>query len=249
MRAKILIVDDHEVVRQGARAILQKARPEWVICGEALTGTDAVQAVLRDKPDVVIMDITMPGMSGLEAAAEITRLAPESRVLLFTMHESDTLIVQGRQIGAQGYVLKSQAGRDLVVAIEALLGGGTFFQSLPETENGAPSAKKSDRGNTETLTNAAECDAAELLVASAVRTCLAREVLGAPGNFATLKEQFSESPQCSASFHSDFAKDLSNLQLSILAVIVHRLLGNALSVTLPFSPGRVYAHSSATSCR
>jgi DNA-binding NarL/FixJ family response regulator len=127
MSARILIVDDHEVVRQGVRSMLLRARPEWEICGEATDGKQAIEAVQRQKPDVVILDVTMPTMSGLQAAPQIAKLAPGCRILIFTMHESERITKDVRAAGAHGYVQKSQAGRDLVVAIDALLAGGTFF--------------------------------------------------------------------------------------------------------------------------
>jgi DNA-binding NarL/FixJ family response regulator len=126
MHIKILIVDDHEVVRQGLRSVL-KARPEWEIVGEAENGQDAVQAVREKNPDVVILDITMPVMSGLEATQEICTLNLGTRVLIFTMHDSKSLVKAVRKAGARGYVLKSHASRDLIRAIEALLGGDSFF--------------------------------------------------------------------------------------------------------------------------
>jgi DNA-binding NarL/FixJ family response regulator len=128
MHVKILIVDDHEVVRQGLRTIL-KARPEWEIVGEAGNGQEAVHAVMESKPDVVVLDITMPVMSGLEATQEICALNLSSRVLIFTMHDSKSLVKAVRKAGARGYVLKSHAARDLIRAIEALLAGGSFFGS------------------------------------------------------------------------------------------------------------------------
>jgi DNA-binding NarL/FixJ family response regulator len=127
MSARILIVDDHEVIRQGVRSVLSRARPEWEICGEASDGKQAIEAVQRLKPDVVILDITMPSMSGLQAAPQIAKLNKDCRILIFTMHESERITKDVRAAGAHGYVQKSQAGRDLVVAIDALLAGGTFF--------------------------------------------------------------------------------------------------------------------------
>jgi DNA-binding NarL/FixJ family response regulator len=127
MSVRILIVDDHEVVRQGVRSVLLHARPEWEICGEASDGKQAIEQVLRLKPDVVILDVTMPGMNGLQAAPQIARIAKDCRILIFTMHESGTMTKDVRAVGAHGYVQKSQAGRDLVVAIDALLAGETFF--------------------------------------------------------------------------------------------------------------------------
>jgi DNA-binding NarL/FixJ family response regulator len=126
--SKILIVDDHEVVRQGVRTIL-RSRPEWEICGEAANGKEGIEAVKAFNPDVVILDITMPLMSGLEAASHIAKLGLQSSILIFTMHESERLIAEVRAAGAQGFVHKSRAGRDLILAIDTLLSGGTFFGS------------------------------------------------------------------------------------------------------------------------
>jgi DNA-binding NarL/FixJ family response regulator len=129
MNARILIVDDHEIVREGIRTLLTRARPQWEICGEATNGQLAIEAVKSLKPDVVVLDVTMPVMSGLEAAPRIAALGLGTRVLIFTMHQSDTFISEVRNIGAQGYVVKSQASRDLILAIDSLLAGGTFFRS------------------------------------------------------------------------------------------------------------------------
>jgi DNA-binding NarL/FixJ family response regulator len=124
---RILIVDDHDVVRQGVRSIIAKARPEWIICGEASDGEQAVRGAADLKPDVVVLDVTMPVMNGLEAASRIVRSAANCRVLILTMHESERLCADVQAVGAHGYVQKSQAGRDLVRAIDQLLAGGTFF--------------------------------------------------------------------------------------------------------------------------
>jgi DNA-binding NarL/FixJ family response regulator len=129
MSARILLVDDHEIVREGIRTLITRSRPDWEICGEARDGEEALEAVRTLKPDVVILDITMPKMSGLEAAPRIARLGLGCRVLMFTMHDSDMLAREVRQAAAQGLVLKSQAARDLIRAVERLLHGGTFFSS------------------------------------------------------------------------------------------------------------------------
>jgi DNA-binding NarL/FixJ family response regulator len=126
MGSKILIVDDHEVVRQGIRTIL-RARPQWEVCGEAVNGKDAIEKATALDPDVIIMDITMPEMSGIEATREITKLKLRGAVLVFTMHESKNLATTVQEAGARGFVLKSHAARDLLDALEALLGGRTFF--------------------------------------------------------------------------------------------------------------------------
>src|ERR1700720_3421105 len=112
MGSKILIVDDHEVVRQGIRTIL-RARPQWEVCGEAVNGKDAIEKATALDPDVIIMDIT--------------KLKLRAAVLVFTMHESKNLAATVQEAGARGFVLKSHAARDLLDALEALLGGGTFF--------------------------------------------------------------------------------------------------------------------------
>lgn len=133
-KARVLIVDDHEIVREGIRRLLTGSRPDWDICGDATNGHQAIEAVERLKPDVVVLDITMPGMSGLEAAPHIAKMNPECRILIFTMHDSSLLSAEIRNVGAHGYVQKSQAARDLVVAIECLLQGGTFFGDECKTE-------------------------------------------------------------------------------------------------------------------
>ena len=126
MGSKILIVDDHEVVRQGIRTIL-RARPQWEVCGEAVNGRDAIEKTRSLDPDVIIMDITMPEMSGIEATREISKLKLRAAVLVFTMHESKNLATTVQEAGARGFVLKSHAARDLLDALEALMNGGTFF--------------------------------------------------------------------------------------------------------------------------
>jgi len=132
MPPRILVVDDHDIVRQGIRTILRSSRPDWEICGEAANGKDAIAAAISLKPDVIVLDITMPGMSGLEAASQISKLGLNSAILIFTMHESERLGADVRKVGARGYVQKTQAARDLILAIEAILAGGTFFGSPTE---------------------------------------------------------------------------------------------------------------------
>jgi DNA-binding NarL/FixJ family response regulator len=137
MPARILIVDDHEVVRQGIRTIL-RSRPQWEVCGEAINGRDAIDKAKSLQPDVIIMDITMPEMSGIEATRELTKQKVASAVLIFTMHESRNLAETVREAGARGFVLKSHAARDLLDALERLMSGGTFFGP---GEGGAPTQR------------------------------------------------------------------------------------------------------------
>ena len=154
MSVKILIVDDHDVVRQGVRSFLA-VRPDWEICGEAAGGEEAIQTVTNLRPDVVILDLTMPGMSGLEVASRINALGTGSRILIFTMHESARIAVDIREAGAHGFVQKSQAARDLILAVERLLAGDTFFgresdnpSQDKKAEKPAPHAKAApDSGN------------------------------------------------------------------------------------------------------
>ncbi len=135
MAVKILLADDHEVVRQGLRTIL-KARPDWEIIAEAENGQQALEAVRDLNPDIVILDITMPVMSGLEATQAICNLRIGTRILIFTMHDSKSLVKAVRKAGADGYVLKSRAARDLIKAIEAMLAGGTFFGPEATSDGG-----------------------------------------------------------------------------------------------------------------
>jgi DNA-binding NarL/FixJ family response regulator len=141
MSAKILIVDDHDVVRQGLRTFLA-ARPEWEVCGEASEGEEAVRAVASLRPDVVVLDVTMPGMSGLEAASRIVALGTGARILIFTMHESQRMAIDVREAGAHGLVQKSRASHDLIAAIERVLAGDTFFdgESQDRSEGEKPEA-------------------------------------------------------------------------------------------------------------
>lgn len=139
MPVRILLADDHEVVRQGLRTIL-RARPDWEIVGEAENGQEAVDAVQQLKPDIVILDITMPMVSGLEATQAITKLKTNTRILIFTMHDSKSLVKAVKKAGASGYVLKSRAARDLINAVQTILGGGTFFG--PETTEGDAKGEK-----------------------------------------------------------------------------------------------------------
>jgi len=125
---RILIADDHEVVRQGLR-ILVETRSGWKVCGEAATGREAVERTKKLKPDIVILDIAMPELNGLEAARRILNARPHTQVLILTIYESEELVSQVLKIGARAYMLKSDAGRDLIAAIESLSQGRPFFTS------------------------------------------------------------------------------------------------------------------------
>jgi DNA-binding NarL/FixJ family response regulator len=143
MSVRILIADDHEVVRQGVRTILS-ARPEWEICGEAVNGQEAVRLAGELAPDIIIMDITMPVMSGLEAARQLTKNKTSAAILIFTMHESRSLAESVKETGARGFVFKSRAARDLINALESLLSGGSYFG--PENDREKPATEKPNPG-------------------------------------------------------------------------------------------------------
>jgi len=123
---KVLIADDHEVARRGIRALLE-GHPEWEVTGEAKDGREAVELAAKLKPDVVLLDIGMPNLNGLDAARQILAATPDSRILIITMHDTEQVVREVLAAGARGFLLKSDAGRDLVSAVEALLHGRTFF--------------------------------------------------------------------------------------------------------------------------
>ena len=125
---RLLIADDHEVVRRGLRALLQE-QSEWQVVAEAVNGSDAVAKASELLPDVAILDITMPSLNGLDAAKRISKLSQRTKILILTMHESDQLIQNALDAGASGYLNKTDAGRDLVMAVKALLSNKTFFTS------------------------------------------------------------------------------------------------------------------------
>jgi len=122
-------VDDHLVVRRGVAGVIGDARPEWEVCGEASTGREGVAAAARLKPDVVVMDISMPDMNGLEATREILKDNPGTEVLILSVHESDQIVHDVLAAGARGYILKQDAGTDLVAALEAVRQHRLFLTS------------------------------------------------------------------------------------------------------------------------
>jgi DNA-binding NarL/FixJ family response regulator len=123
---RILIVDDHDVARRGIRSLLE-AHPGWEICGEAKDGREAVECATRMKPDLILLDIGMPGLNGLDAARQIHAACPDTRILILTMHDTEQLVREVLAVGARGYLLKSDSARDLVAAVEALQNHRTFF--------------------------------------------------------------------------------------------------------------------------
>jgi DNA-binding NarL/FixJ family response regulator len=125
---RILIVDDHAVVRRGVRSLLE-SQPGWEISGEATTGREAVELAKRLQPDVVVMDLSLPELNGLEATRQILKDSPLSEILVLTMHHSEELARDVLQAGARGYVLKSDADQNLIAAVESLRQHKPFLTS------------------------------------------------------------------------------------------------------------------------
>jgi DNA-binding NarL/FixJ family response regulator len=123
---RILIADDHQVVRSGLRAILE-AHEGWQIVAKTANGKEAIDKALATKPDVAIIDYSLPVMNGLEAARQIRARIPSAEVLVFTMHNSDVLVGELLAAGARAYLLKSEAREQLVAAVESLAGHKAFF--------------------------------------------------------------------------------------------------------------------------
>ena len=126
MKLRILIADDHELVRRGLAALLQ-AHEGWEICAEAKDGREAVEKARQLKPEVVILDVGMPNLNGLAATRQLMQQDSEVKVIVLTITDSDQVIREALDAGARGFVLKSDAARDLVTAVEAVQRNRMFF--------------------------------------------------------------------------------------------------------------------------
>lgn len=122
----ILVVDDHPIVRGGLRAILE-TQPGWRVCAEAGNGEEAVRLTLEHAPDIVVIDHSLPVLNGLEAVRQVLRSLPDTRMLIYTMHDDDGLIHDALKAGARGYLLKSEDDREVVASVRALAEGKTYF--------------------------------------------------------------------------------------------------------------------------
>ena len=125
---RILLADDHDIIRRGVKELLE-THDGWQVVGEASTGRQAVELAGKLNPDIAILDLTMPELNGLEATRQIKKTLPKTAVLIFTMHENETLIRDVLTAGALGYVLKSDAARHLTNAVEALIQHKPFFSA------------------------------------------------------------------------------------------------------------------------
>jgi DNA-binding NarL/FixJ family response regulator len=125
---RILLADDHDVVRRGLKVLLQE-RAGWEICGEAVTGRDAVDLAREMRPDIAIVDLMMPDLNGLETTRQIRKVSDRTEVLIFTMHQNESLVHDVLEAGARGYLLKSDAERQIVTAVETLLRRQPYFSA------------------------------------------------------------------------------------------------------------------------
>jgi DNA-binding NarL/FixJ family response regulator len=122
----VLIVDDHAFIRRGVQTILHPF-PEWELCGEADNGSDAIRMAEELKPEVIIMDLSMPGLNGIEATRAIRKTQPAVKIVLLTLHESAELVRSAFRAGARGYLLKTDAEQELVKALTVVTGQGTYI--------------------------------------------------------------------------------------------------------------------------
>lgn len=143
---RILVADDHTIVRTGLRLLIN-AQPGWEICGEATTGTETLAQVRKIKPDLVVLDLTMPEMNGLEAARVIREENPETDVIVLSMHFSEELAREVLRTGALGYILKSDAEEELLAAIDHARHRQPFFTSQLATSMMQSFVKDAGNGN------------------------------------------------------------------------------------------------------
>jgi PAS domain S-box-containing protein len=141
---RILVADDHEVIRKGVRALLASGK-DCEICGEAVDGQDAVEKARQLRPDLIIMDVSMPNLNGLEATRAIRRTLPSTQILILTQHDSQEMMRQALNAGARGFVVKSSVAHDLLNAVEAAKRGESFFDStvVPKVPASSPADAKS----------------------------------------------------------------------------------------------------------
>jgi DNA-binding NarL/FixJ family response regulator len=128
MAYDILLVDDHQMVREGLRAILER-KPEFRVVGEADSGTEAVQFCKKSRPDLVVMDLGLPGLNGVEATIEILRYTPQTRVVILSIHDDENSVVSAIRSGARGFVLKRASSADLIDALRTVARGGSYLSS------------------------------------------------------------------------------------------------------------------------
>ncbi len=158
---RILVADDHEVIRRGVRALLSAGR-DCEICGEAVDGQDAVEKAHQLHPDLVIMDVSMPNLNGLEASRMIRRSLPGTQILILTQHDSHEIMRQALNAGARGFVVKSSVAHDLLNAVEAAQRGESFFDSAVISRSPLPALPLPKRSSSSRTTSSKPASAGEL---------------------------------------------------------------------------------------
>jgi DNA-binding NarL/FixJ family response regulator len=131
MAYRILLVDDHAVVREGFKRLLDDST--LTICGEAANGAEAIEKVLALKPDLVLMDLSMPVMGGIEATRQIRQLSPATKVIVVSLHDSQQAVQQAKSAGASAYVVKTRSAAELIEVVKAVLGKETFEKPAPSS--------------------------------------------------------------------------------------------------------------------
>src|SRR6184192_665586 len=132
MKIRILLADDHTILRAGLKMMLN-AQPDMEVVGEAHDGHQAISEAQRLHPDIVLMDITMPDMNGIEATRQIKKLLPEIKVLILTMHEHDEYVFQALRAGASGYMLKEAAATELIAALRVIQSGQFYLSPAAQS--------------------------------------------------------------------------------------------------------------------
>lgn len=135
MTTRILLVDDHQLVRKGLRQILE-AVPDFAVVAEAGNGREALDIAAATAPDVVLMDLSMPDLNGIETTRRLASVSPGSRVVVLSMHSEDRFVREAYQVGAKGYLLKDASSAELVKAVRAVAGGGSWFESKVGASSG-----------------------------------------------------------------------------------------------------------------
>lgn len=142
-RIRILIVDDHEIFRRGLRSLLE-SRPEFQILGEAADGMQAIEKAKELKPELIVMDVSMPQLDGLQATRLIRKQLPSTKILILSQHDTSHMLSAAFEAGANGYVTKSQVSRCLLAALDAIAAGRPFTWNGQETEAAAQNSTGTD---------------------------------------------------------------------------------------------------------
>lgn len=150
-KLRLLLGDDHPLVRHGLRKVLEEQR-EWEVVSEVGDGREAVRQAIAHKPDVAILDVAMPLLNGIDAAQQIVRRVPETRILMLSMHADEAYVMRAVQAGATGYMVKDAAGKELLTAIESVAAGRPYFspalERLLQDDRRTPASGLADRYDT-----------------------------------------------------------------------------------------------------